>query len=96
MCVTCEVDIVLTMSSVNVPEPVLGDDTVLDNPVWYSLTGAHRELAVIDHAAARYPGEVSPFHGRRAWRWTTGLGPTCGACRSRSRDRGGVRRSGGR
>ena len=57
----CEVDTVLTMSSVNVPEPLLGEDTVLDNPVWYSLTGAHRELAVIDHAAARYPGEVSPF-----------------------------------
>src|SRR3954470_210812 len=33
----------------------------LDNPVWSSLTGIHRTLAVVDGALARYPGEVAPF-----------------------------------
>jgi len=35
----------------------------LDNPVWGSLTGAHRRLAVVNGRAARYPGDVSPFMG---------------------------------
>jgi ribosomal protein S18 acetylase RimI-like enzyme len=35
--------------------------SVLDNPIWYSLMGAHRALALTDGRAARYPADVSPF-----------------------------------
>jgi ribosomal protein S18 acetylase RimI-like enzyme len=34
---------------------------ILDNPVWASLTGAHRHLAEITGRAARYRADVSPF-----------------------------------
>jgi ribosomal protein S18 acetylase RimI-like enzyme len=37
------------------------DHSVLDNPVWASLHGAHRQLAERNGAAARYPVTVSPF-----------------------------------
>ncbi|TQS42575.1 GNAT family N-acetyltransferase [Cryptosporangium phraense] len=33
----------------------------LDNPAWASLTGAHREFALISGLAARYQPDVSPF-----------------------------------
>lgn len=33
----------------------------LDNPVWGSLTGTHRRLAIVNGRAARYPADVSPF-----------------------------------
>jgi ribosomal protein S18 acetylase RimI-like enzyme len=51
------------------PEP----PHVLDNPVWAALTGPHAHLAETAGRAARYPAEVSPFHGLadpddpRAW-----------------------------
>ena len=35
----------------------------LDNPVWASLSGAHRDLAVANGRALRYPVDVSPFMG---------------------------------
>ncbi|MCI2238718.1 GNAT family N-acetyltransferase [Paenibacillus sp. TRM 82003] len=34
----------------------------LDEPVWASLTGAHRHLAEGGDLARRYPPDVSPFH----------------------------------
>ncbi|WNI19385.1 GNAT family N-acetyltransferase [Actinacidiphila sp. ITFR-21] len=35
--------------------------SVLDNPAWAALTGAHRPLAEIVGSAARYQTDVSPF-----------------------------------
>ena len=35
---------------------------VLDNPAWSSLRGAHAHLAQRYGQAARYPGDVAPFH----------------------------------
>ena len=49
------------MPSVNATSMDPVDDTVLDNPVWHSLTGRHRRLAIIEQTAARYPADVSPF-----------------------------------
>ena len=46
---------------------------VLDNPAWSSLTGVHAHLAQRYGQAARYPGDVAPFHALadpadpRAW-----------------------------
>lgn len=34
---------------------------VLDNPIWSSLTTAHRSIARLSGSAARYAAEVSPF-----------------------------------
>jgi predicted GNAT family acetyltransferase len=39
------------------------DVSVLDNPMWHSLIGGHRELAQINGRAARYPAGVSPMAG---------------------------------
>jgi ribosomal protein S18 acetylase RimI-like enzyme len=39
------------------------DTTVLDNAVWHSLAGAHRELAEREGLAARYEPDVSVFGG---------------------------------
>jgi ribosomal protein S18 acetylase RimI-like enzyme len=39
------------------------DVSVLDNAVWHSLTGAHREFAEIQGGAARYDPDVSVFAG---------------------------------
>ncbi|MBM7772985.1 ribosomal protein S18 acetylase RimI-like enzyme [Actinokineospora baliensis] len=39
------------------------DESVLDNVVWASLTGAHAHLAVRHGDAARYPEDVAPFLG---------------------------------
>jgi ribosomal protein S18 acetylase RimI-like enzyme len=36
-------------------------DDILDNPVWASLRGVHRSLALVDGRVARYPGDVCPF-----------------------------------
>jgi predicted GNAT family acetyltransferase len=33
----------------------------LDNPIWSSLTTAHRELAKGDETVLRYPAEIAPF-----------------------------------
>ena len=37
------------------------DHSVLDAPVWHSLTGAHADLGRVHGSAARYDPEVSPF-----------------------------------
>lgn len=39
------------------------DDTALDNPVWGSLTGVHRHLALGGARARRFHADVSPFAG---------------------------------
>jgi hypothetical protein len=39
----------------------VGDDRLLHNPVWASLTGAHAHLAQRHDDAARYPSDVAPF-----------------------------------
>jgi ribosomal protein S18 acetylase RimI-like enzyme len=49
------------------------DQRVLDNPAWASLFGAHARFAEVHGRAARYQGEVAPFHALadpadpRAW-----------------------------
>lgn len=43
------------------------DRSVLDNPAWSSLTGAHRHLAIGNEHVLRYPEDVSPFVGVRDW-----------------------------
>ncbi|MGY6021680.1 GNAT family N-acetyltransferase [Streptomyces spinosirectus] len=48
-------------STQGAPEAVGADVSVLDNPIWHSLNGAHRSLALIDGRVARYPADVSPF-----------------------------------
>ena len=40
---------------------VLLPPALYSNPVWHSLTGAHRHLAVGEGAALRYPRDVAPF-----------------------------------
>lgn len=40
----------------------LTSTAVLDNPAWSSLTGAHARFAVTHGRAARYDGDVAPFH----------------------------------
>jgi ribosomal protein S18 acetylase RimI-like enzyme len=37
------------------------DETVLDHPVWASLTGAHARIAETHGRAARFPSDTSPF-----------------------------------
>lgn len=39
------------------------DETVLDNPSWHSLTGAHAHLALGGGLARRYPGDLAPVAG---------------------------------
>ncbi|MGP9694212.1 GNAT family N-acetyltransferase [Brachybacterium sp. AOP25-B2-12] len=41
------------------------DTTVLDNPAWSSLTGAHAHLAIGNDEVRHYPEDVSPFVGIR-------------------------------
>jgi len=49
------------------------DQSVLDNPAWAALRGAHRHFAETNGLAARYPADVAPFHALadpadpRAW-----------------------------
>ncbi|MFC4070980.1 GNAT family N-acetyltransferase [Actinoplanes subglobosus] len=51
----------------------LAPAAVLDNPAWSSLAGAHARFAVVHGQAARYDGDVAPFHALadpadpRAW-----------------------------
>ena len=35
---------------------------VTDNPIWHSLTGEHKHLAIVHGQAARYPDEIAQFH----------------------------------
>jgi ribosomal protein S18 acetylase RimI-like enzyme len=37
------------------------DETVLDNPAWHSLSGAHAALAIGGPLAKRFPHDVAPF-----------------------------------
>lgn len=46
-------------------DQVLTDTTVLDNPVWASLTAAHGHLAEIDGGAGRYLPTVAPHTALR-------------------------------
>ena len=39
------------------------DESVLDNPVWFALTGPQADRAARDGNAVRFPSEVSPFVG---------------------------------
>lgn len=41
------------------------DTTVLDNPAWSSLTGAHAHLAIGNDLVRHFPEDVSPFVGIR-------------------------------
>jgi len=45
----------------------LADTSVLDNPQWHSLVGAHAHLAEGDDLVRRFPADVSPFAGVRDW-----------------------------
>lgn len=50
------------------PDPSTAQEhSVLDAPVWSSLTGRHRHLAEGNELVLRYPGDVSPFVGVRDW-----------------------------
>lgn len=49
-------------------DPVLARDTsVLDNPAWSALTGAHAEFAVGNDLVKRYASDVSAFGGVATW-----------------------------
>jgi len=39
------------------------DESVLDNAVWHSMAGEHRELCTFHSGAARYHWEITPFAG---------------------------------
>jgi ribosomal protein S18 acetylase RimI-like enzyme len=41
--------------------PTTDTATVLDNPVWFALTGMQRELGSVARRAARFDAEVAPF-----------------------------------
>jgi ribosomal protein S18 acetylase RimI-like enzyme len=43
------------------PQTAYVDDSVLDNAVWHSLSGTHREFAEIAASAGRYQPDVSVF-----------------------------------
>lgn len=45
------------------PSPEPPDDELLDNPMWYSLTGNHAALAIGGPTAKRYPPDVAMFAG---------------------------------
>jgi len=42
---------------------ITADETLLDNPAYASLCGAHAQLAQVCGRARRYPADVSPFLG---------------------------------
>lgn len=44
-----------------------GDDPVLDNPAWSSLTGRHAHLAIGNELVKHFPEDVSPFVGVKDW-----------------------------
>lgn len=39
------------------------DTSLLDNPIWHSLRTGHSSLAIGDHLARRYPGDIGPLAG---------------------------------
>ncbi len=39
------------------------DESLLDNPIWSALSTEHRELALGDHLAKSYLGEIGPLSG---------------------------------
>ncbi len=43
------------------------DATVLDNPAWSALTGAHAHFAIGNDLVRRYPDDVAPFVAVRTW-----------------------------
>lgn len=43
------------------------DIAALDNPVWSSLNSGHKTIARVRGAAARYPSDISPLSGLRAF-----------------------------
>lgn len=49
--------------------PVLSpaDETVLDNPAWYALTGPHARFAIGGDLVRKYPDDVAPFLAVRTW-----------------------------
>ncbi|MFD6139270.1 GNAT family N-acetyltransferase, partial [Promicromonospora sp. NPDC060271] len=49
------------------PDDAAPDYTVLDNPAWSALVGAHAHLAEGNDLARRYPADVSPFAAVRTW-----------------------------
>jgi len=49
------------------PEDTVLDDTVLNNPVWSSLTGHHAQLAIGNDLVKHFPDDVSPFVGVKDW-----------------------------
>lgn len=49
------------------PDARFAEATVLDSPMWSSLTGFHRDLAIGNEHVLRYPADVSPFVGVRDW-----------------------------
>jgi ribosomal protein S18 acetylase RimI-like enzyme len=49
------------------PDPVVVDHPVLDNPVWHSLVGHHRDLAVGTGRFRRYRPDVSVFAAVSSW-----------------------------
>ncbi|PPG32191.1 GNAT family N-acetyltransferase [Pseudoclavibacter sp. RFBB5] len=48
-------------------DTAIASTSVLDNPAWHSLTGAHAHLAIGGDLVKRYPADVSPFLGVRSW-----------------------------
>lgn len=48
-------------------DTTIASTSVLDNPAWHSLTGAHAHLAIGGDLVKRYPSDVSPFLGVRSW-----------------------------
>ena len=48
------------------PTRYLGDESLLDNPIWHSLATAHAHLALERGLARRYPSEIGPLSGLRA------------------------------
>ncbi len=45
------------------PTETAAAGSVLDNPVWYSLTGAQRGLGTVSSRVARFDSDVAPFGG---------------------------------
>lgn len=53
----------MTTESRTAPPVGSADDSVLDNPVWTSLTGAHARFSEASGAVRRYRPTISPFVG---------------------------------
>jgi predicted GNAT family acetyltransferase len=46
-------------------ERTVNESSVLDNPIWFALTTAHRDMARSAGLARRYPSDISPLTGLR-------------------------------